>query len=185
MYCGRIANLAFYLAAIYFALKIEPMGRAGRFYLALMPMAIHQGASLSSDSLSIGSAFLLIAYVLYVAYSDRVNTIGLRQLLLLGALALFASQCKSNPWPVLLTVLIPSARFGSRGRKAVVIGLVVVLVLGAIWIWQQADQPNARRLDFNRVAIYTRIGTLACSYVPCSLPGANTAGSISERSSAN
>jgi hypothetical protein len=71
-------------------------------------------------------------------------------MLLVGALALFASQCKLNPWPVLLTALIPSARFGSRGRKAVVIGLVVVLVLGAIWIWQQADQPNARRLDFNR-----------------------------------
>ena len=150
MYCGRIANLAFYLAFIYFALKIAPIGRAGLFCLALMPMAIHQGASLSSDSLSISSAFLYVAYVLYLAYGNRVTTIRVRQLLLLGALALFSSQCKLNPWLVLLTGLIPAARFGSRTRKAVVIGLVLVLILGAMLIWQHVDQPNARMLESTR-----------------------------------
>jgi uncharacterized membrane protein len=61
LYGARLANLVVYLLLVYVALRILPLGRPVLFCIALMPMTLHQAASVSADALTIASAFLLRA----------------------------------------------------------------------------------------------------------------------------
>ena len=47
LYRGRLANLAGYIALVWAALRLIPAGRMILLTVALMPMVIHQAASLS------------------------------------------------------------------------------------------------------------------------------------------
>lgn len=141
-YSARLANLAFYLAAVYLALLLMPFGRPMLFCLALMPMTLHQAASVSADSATIASSFLLFACILYLAFDPGVSSVSNLSLFLLGILLLFTTLCKFNPWFVLLVFLIPAERFGSGKKRlwsAVALLGLVLLVSAA---WQALDRRN-------------------------------------------
>jgi hypothetical protein len=141
-YSARLANLALYLLAVYVALRILPFGRPVLFCLALMPMTLHQAASVSADAATIASAFLLFAYVLYLAFDPRIVAVSGRHLIALGGLLLFTTLCKFNPWFILLLLLIPSSKFGTTRRKLLTAGAFLALVLLAAVAWQSIDRAN-------------------------------------------
>ena len=141
-YCARLANLALYVAAVYLALLLMPFGRPMLFCLALMPMTLHQAASVSADSPTIASAFLLFAYILYLAFDKRISLVSNRRLLVLGLLLLFSTLCKFSPWFVLLVLVIPASRFGGTKRKLMSAGILLGLVLAAPVVWQWLDRAN-------------------------------------------
>jgi len=142
MYSARLANLVFYLALIYVALRILPVGRLGMFCLALMPMTLHQAASVSADSPTIASAFLFVAYVSYLAFDPRSTIISTRQLILAGALLVFASLCKFNLWFSLLVLLIPAARIGTMRKKLVAASATLAALLLVSALWQMVNRQN-------------------------------------------
>jgi uncharacterized membrane protein len=142
LYSARLANLAVYLVLVYVALRILPLGRPVLFCLALMPMTLQQAASVSADALTIASAFLLIAYVLYLAFDARVVAISALQLLLLAGALAFENLCKFNPWFVLLLLLIPASKCGGKTRKLLAVGVSVALVLLISALWQSLNSAH-------------------------------------------
>ena len=141
-FAARLRNLAFYLALVYVALRIIPAGRLTLFGLALMPMTLHQAASVSADSPAFATAFLFFAYVLYLALDPRLSAVSTRRFATAGALLLFASLCKFNLWFCLLLLLIPAARLGSLQRKLLAIALVCGAILLAAALCQFLNRPN-------------------------------------------
>jgi uncharacterized membrane protein len=156
-YCARLANLALYLVAVYVALRIMPFGRPVLFCLALMPMTLHQAASVSADAATIASAFLLFAYVLFLAFDPRITTVSGRHLIALGGLILFTTLCKFNPWLILLLLLIPNSKFGTTRTKLLTVGAFLALVLFAFVAWQSIDKANILAFNAGRISlgIYT------------------------------
>ena len=73
LYLARVVNLAAYLILVCLALYILPDLRILLFGLALMPMSLHQGASLSADSLTFGATFLLCAIILALAFGPAIR----------------------------------------------------------------------------------------------------------------
>lgn len=69
-YLGRLANLAAYIALIYWALRITPVLRWGLCAIALLPMSLFLAASWSPDAMTIGMALLLLALILRGARAE-------------------------------------------------------------------------------------------------------------------
>src|ERR1017187_9668819 len=107
-----------------------------------MPMTLHQAASVSADAATIASAFLLFAYVLYVAFDPGIIALSGRHLTALCGLLLFTSLCKFNPWLILLLLLIPNSKFGNTRRKVLTVVGVLALVLFVFVAWQSIDRAN-------------------------------------------
>jgi uncharacterized membrane protein len=73
------------------ALSLPPLVlfEAGRMVngVALMPMTLAQAASFSADAASFATTFLLIAYILKLAFDERVQALGWREIFTLTLLA--------------------------------------------------------------------------------------------------
>lgn len=71
---GKIFNLAFFIAACYFAIKKMPFAKILLFVVALLPMNLSQNSTFSYDSVITGLAYLFTAYCLSIAFGkEEVN----------------------------------------------------------------------------------------------------------------
>jgi len=142
MYAGRIANLIAYLILVIVAMRLLPDFQLPLAILALMPMSLHQAASLAADGVTTGLAFVLIAYILHLAL-DRPRPLTRREYLLLALGMFLAGLSKSNAGLVFLLVLIPAARFPNwQARWLTITGLCAV-AYGTAAVWQMMNPPNA------------------------------------------
>lgn len=137
MYLGRLGSLAAFLALTFLALRLIPDFHALLLALALMPMTLHQAASLSADSMTMAFAFLFSAYALRLRSSP--GTIGRAEWLKLAALVSLIGMGKLNVWLVLLVALIPAEKFGSRRRWWMAVGGYFALVCAVTLLWQWAN----------------------------------------------
>src|SRR5215469_120169 len=142
LYWARLGNLIAYLFLVYLAIRIMPVGRTVLFCLALMPMSLHLAGSVSADGITISSAFLLIAYILYLAFDPRAQVISIRRLVALGCLLLVVTLCKFNPWYVLLVLIIPAERLGGQRKKLLLTGSMLGVALLVSGVWQLVDRAN-------------------------------------------
>ncbi len=112
VYLGRLANLGVYIGIVCIAVSLIPDFKLLLCALALMPMTLHQAASLSADSISIAVAFLFCAYVLRLAYEE--GPISRTQLWTLAGIVAAVCLCKFIVYLVILVILIPKTRFTER-----------------------------------------------------------------------
>ncbi|MDL2327439.1 DUF2142 domain-containing protein [Ruminococcaceae bacterium OttesenSCG-928-A11] len=122
LYAGRLVNMALYVLAAVFAVKRAPVGKGIFAAVALLPMALHLGASFSRDCLTIAGYLLFTALCLY--YIKEKPRLTGRDLLILAVFIALLAPAKLIYAPVLLLVLfIPHEKFSWRGkaipRKAV------------------------------------------------------------------
>jgi uncharacterized membrane protein len=137
MYFGRIFNLLAYVTIVYFALKMVPVKKNLFYIMALLPMSINQAASLSGDSTIISSAFLFVAYILFLAYGN-VEKMTRKHVLTTIGIGIFIGVSKIVYIPmVLLFFLIPLKKF--RDKKDYVKEFLYVLagfmIPYLIWNW--------------------------------------------------
>ena len=90
---GRICSLLAYLAIVFIAIKNIPHFKAILMVIALSPMALYQGASVSYDALSFALLFLLFSLVIKYYYQE--TPITLKQVLLFFLIA-FAQKCSKD-----------------------------------------------------------------------------------------
>jgi uncharacterized membrane protein len=152
MSMGRAANLIAYVALTGIALWLLPDFHLLLFALALMPMTLHQAASLSADGLTISSTFLLTAYILRRAFGPQTSVMALRQHIILAGLIVFSSLCKFNIWLVLLTALIPTVRFGSRRNRWLAVAGYLALACIVAAIWQKVNWQHAQAFQAHLAA---------------------------------
>jgi uncharacterized membrane protein len=113
--------------------------------VALMPMAIYEAASFSSDGFNIAISLLLIAFILKLAFDDKISQINKNQLLFIFVLGALLALSKEIYILLLLFVLIiPKTKFKSRNFKyvwlfiiftfSIVIALLWGLMVGGIYV---------------------------------------------------
>ena len=90
---GRIIGLTVYTWFLYMAVKLMPFGKMVLGIISILPMTIWLGTGYSYDMLSIGSAYLFIAYVLRLAYKKDV-TVGTKDWVKLSILLAILSSIK-------------------------------------------------------------------------------------------
>lgn len=129
---GRILNLTFYITTIYFAIKITPYYKNTMFLLALMPMSIYLGASVSYDALLIPSAFLFFAYILRLREAESIL---LKDIIIVCSILFILFAVKQAYAPFVLVLLaIPAKNFGNKKRyyKIITISAVICTIGFAI-----------------------------------------------------
>lgn len=99
---GRIGSLLAYLAIIFFAIKNIPHFKPLLMIMALSPMALYQGSSVSYDAMSFAFLFLLFSLVLKYYYQE--TPITLRQVLLFSLIAL-AQKCSKDGYFIVFFTL--------------------------------------------------------------------------------
>jgi uncharacterized membrane protein len=133
MYFGRFVNLLMYLILVCIAIRIMPVHKGVLLMLALMPMTIFQGASISADSFTIAISFLITAYIFKLAFDDTEREFNLKDSCIL--VALFMVLALSKQFYCLLIFLffmVPTSKFGGWKKKLlkfVYICLPVILII--------------------------------------------------------
>ena len=90
---GRIGSLLAYLCIIFIAIKNIPHFKSILMVIALSPMALYQGASVSYDVLNL--AFLFLLFSLVIKYYYQETPVTLRQVLVFSLVAL-AHRCSKD-----------------------------------------------------------------------------------------
>lgn len=133
LYVSRLANLVGYVALTWFALHLLQGGRMILYALGLMPMTLHQAASLSWDSIVFAMAFVFCALIIH--YTIDGSRLQIRQgVALLGAVVI-VSLCKVDFALLPLLLLLPVGCYGSRKRQIAFLAVwgTAALLTNAIW----------------------------------------------------
>ena len=136
LYIGRLMNLIVWLLLIYLAIKITPVHKWVMFLLALMPMTIFQGASLSADSFTIAVSFLVIAIFLKFAFDEGKKLITNLDLVLLFGLVLMLTLSKPFYFILIfLFFLIPQYKLVNRGKmfSTFAVMFLSIVVIESLW----------------------------------------------------
>lgn len=139
-YLMEIFNFVVWTFLAYFAIKLIPKFKSVAVFVALLPITLQEATSLSPDALTIGLSMFFVSYVLYLAY-ERKGVLGKKQLVILSVVSLVIGFCKIVYLPlVLLMLIIPSEKFGSKKRKWIFLGVLfgVVAVLNLAWLMVSA-----------------------------------------------
>lgn len=135
-YLMRIFNFVVWVLLMYFAIKILPKFKIMAVFVALFPITLQEATSLSPDALTIGLSFFLVAYVLNLAYSKK-GVMEKHEIGILYALAILIGLCKIVYFPlVLLYLVIPEERFGSKKRRWMHLGIIagVSVLINLVWL---------------------------------------------------
>ncbi len=128
-YLMELFNFTVWVLLVYSAIKLIPRFKGFVIFMALLPITLQEATSLSPDALTIGLSFFMVAYVMNLAYG-KSKTIGRLDLVLLYVMAGVIGFCKIVYLPlVLLYLIIPEGKFGSKRRKWMHLGVIAGLVL--------------------------------------------------------
>lgn len=122
IYLGRFANLLFYIAIVYFAIKITPLGKTFFVAFSLSPMMLELISSYSYDCVINGMACLSIAYLLHCIY--KIDKIRIKDMIILLVLAALFAPCKVVYCLIfVLVIFIPKEKFNKKWKYYGFVGL--------------------------------------------------------------
>lgn len=132
IYAGRLCNLAVWLAILFYAIRVAPVFKWELAFLALLPMSLFQGMSVSADSMIFAWAFLLTALVAESLFGEAPPG-GRRMALMLLVVFLLAGGKQIFALPFFLT-LFGVDRHETRAEffRFLLFG-VLVIVLACLW----------------------------------------------------
>ena len=151
LYLGRLANLFCFLTLTYAALRVLPDFHLHLFGLALMPMTLHQAASLSADAVTLGATFFLLAYVLTLTFDESIGALHSRHYVILALAVVVSSLSKFNVWVLFAIALIPAGKFTARFGLWRCIASMVALGVGALFMWQWGNGEHVRYFSAQRI----------------------------------
>lgn len=136
-YMGRLFNIIFAMCMLYFSIKLMPFGKKIMLTLSYIPIAIEGFSSLSPDAMTISLSFFYIAYILNIAFNNKIKRIGAKEESILLITSIIISLCKIVYLPlVLLLFIIPKEKFGNKRKKVInilIIGLIATM-LNLVWL---------------------------------------------------
>lgn len=136
-YFVRLFNVVFSIIILYLAIKITPFGKKILLFVSYIPIALEGFTSMSPDAITISIAFLLIAYVLRLAFNDEVKEIRTKEKVILGVLASVIALCKIVYVPIVFIIfIIPWQKFKNKKDKIISLSAVsiIAVVLNFIWL---------------------------------------------------
>jgi uncharacterized membrane protein len=152
LYLGRLVNLIAFAALTYCGLRALPDFHLFLLGLALMPMTLGQAASLSADAITIGTSFFFVAYVLKLAFDERVVQVTRARFFILAVAVASCSLTKFNVWLTLLVLLIPSSKFPSQSKRWAFVFTILLCACGSAFMWQILNSSNVQIFNQLKVA---------------------------------
>lgn len=135
VYAARVANLLFVIALIAAAVWLTPVHRWVFAALALTPMSLFQTASLSSDGVTNGIAFLFLGLIYRAAFGPH-PAVSRRLLVGIVATAAALGLTKQMYYPLALAILlVPPARLGGARGRAWACAVVAGATLSTLVVW--------------------------------------------------
>jgi uncharacterized membrane protein len=135
IYLARIANLLFFMALAFAAIRTTPVHKWVFCLLCLTPTAVFQVASASVDAFTYGICFLTIAVFLSHGVNEdgRLGSVDLFKIFALCLLAVLSKQ--AYIFLPLLFLLIPRRKVGSTSRYLLIFSslFAVCLIAEAVW----------------------------------------------------
>lgn len=118
IYLSRIFNLIYFVALLFFAIRIIPQGKRIIAVVALLPMTLQQVASLSYDAGILGMSFLLFALIMKAITEE--GDLSVKTLVGILVFSTLLAPCKVVYSLILLLVLfIPPCRFKNRRQSII------------------------------------------------------------------
>jgi uncharacterized membrane protein len=129
MYAGRLGNLAFGIFCVVLAIRLAPLGKLLFGAIALLPMTVHQFASLSADAPTNGLSLVLVAALLRLALGSGT---GRPPVPTLALLLTFAVALTKFPYTILTLLYfgMSPGQAGSR-RRYWMTGILILAVAAA------------------------------------------------------
>ena len=126
---AKLINLVFYTLVTAWAISKTKALPKTMFLIALMPMSLYQGASLSYDAPMMACIFLLFAYATKLICSEAENKVTAEDIVAI-VFATSVIACTKYAYLVLLLILftIPFKKFSGLKQYLVCIGLVIAAV---------------------------------------------------------
>ncbi len=145
-YGARIFTLLFWLFSIFYAIKIIPFYKWFFALTALLPMSLFINMSLSADVVTNLLSFLLIAYVLKLAYFEQHITT--KNFIVTLAIAILLASAKLVYIPtILLFLLIPIGKF--YNLKKYYTQLIVLFIISFVTALFWSHSMNNLYLPYN------------------------------------
>lgn len=133
-YIGRLFGAWYAAALVIAAVALTPVGRNVMAAVALLPMTLHTMGSYSYDGAILGFAFLVLALVLRLRASEKVDAPTCVAAVVVGGLL---APCKVVYMPILLLgLLVPGSKFSSRRSELAFKAAVVLVPLGALVLFR-------------------------------------------------
>lgn len=131
IYLGRFTNLLFYLTAMYFAIKITPIGKSFFVAFSLSPMMLELISSYSYDCVINGLACVSIAILFHCIF--RAEKIQRKEIILLLVLATLFAPCKVvYSFIFVLVLFIPQEKFDKKWKYYCLVGATAVVMFISI-----------------------------------------------------
>ena len=151
---GRLCNLLFYIFCLWLAIKTIPFGKLIIFTCGLLPLTLHQAASLSLDSYIIAISFLFFAFLIKSSVSEESATV--KEILILCVFSVLISPSKLIYWPIsLLAFVIPQKRFENKklwffsASAVAVSGLLSILIFSLPSLLNQVSASETAKILYN------------------------------------
>ena len=147
-YASRFAGLLSYLVLVWLAIRLIPFGKWILLVLAISPMALFQGATLTPDAISNGIGFLFIAGSLRLS---EQNEFGWREIGSLSVLVFLLFLAKLNLIPLILLpyLIIPPARFTHTRAYISLLGITLILFMIEVVGWNLVAAARSNPLMAN------------------------------------
>lgn len=159
MILARFANLAMYILLISIAIRIATKGKWVYAVLGLFPIAIQQAASLSSDVMTMGIAFIWIALISNI-YLQKEN-ISKKQWVVALVLAIGLGLTKQTNIVLLLPLLfIPVRIFNNNWHKFRFVISVFSAGVLATALWFIIMQINHYNLQISKDTLVNQAGQI-------------------------
>jgi uncharacterized membrane protein len=141
LYLGRLFNLLAWLGIVFLAIAITPVMKWPLFLLGIMPMNIHQAASLSGDCVTVGLSLLTVAFFLRLALAEDKPIIQSSDYVYMFLLGVGMALVK-QPYFLLMLLffMIPSERLGGRKRYFIVGALLIIVTFGVGLGWSLMEK---------------------------------------------
>lgn len=180
MYLGRLVNLLVYITIVYFAIKIIPVHKYVLLLIALMPMTLYEGSSLSADSLNLAQSFLTISFFLHLTLvKDKIHSKDILTSLILVFALIFSKQAYAIM--ALLFLMIPKEKFKNNIKKLASFLIISLPSLISIIIWNSlfkstysSFSPDLISPDYNIQFIISNslnFPTILINTLICTFPG--------------
>lgn len=131
IYLGRVTNLLFYIAIVYFAIKITPIGKTFFVAFSLSPMMLELISSYSYDCVIDGLACLSIAFLLHCIY--KIEKMQMKHVVMLVLLAALFAPCKVVYCLIfVLVIFIPKEKFDKKWKYYGLVGLTACVMFLSI-----------------------------------------------------
>ncbi len=138
----RLAGLVMYLAGIYLALRVIPVGKWVLATLALAPMALFQAATLNADGFTNAASFLFIAFGVEFLLNPNQPRRSWKIWGLAVSLLLLGVAKAGGMLLLPLLIFLPYRRFPSKAWKWIILAAVLISI-GFNVGWEQIAIPSS------------------------------------------